>query len=139
MRTQNANVKTLERVLTRNDRNFFLLRKEIKGTQESVRKLKEVVGVRLKHRKSYLVNTTIFLARSSLDCEHVKVRHMYLLQAIRKYVYEMATLYTTQLKAYCAAFFAYKISFFSTISSLAGEYITSQFLLPQKKPNMSRS
>ena len=114
MRTQNAIVKNLERVQTRNDKNFFLLGNEIKGTQESVRKLKEVVDVRFKLMEFYLVNATLFLARTSLACDHVIVRHMHLLQAIRNYVYQMGTLYT-QLKAYRAAIFAYKISFFSTI------------------------
>ena len=131
MRTQNAIVKNLDRVQTRNDKNFFLLGNEIKGTQESVRKLKEVVDVRFKQMEFYLVNATLFLARTSLASDHVIVRHVHLFQAIRNYVYQMGTLYT-HLKAYRAAFFAYKISLFSTISSLAGGFITPQFLLPQQ-------
>ena len=103
MRTQDAIVKNLERVQTRNDKNFFLLGKEIKRTQESVRTLKEVVDVRFKHMEFYLVNATLFLARTSLACDHVIVRHMHLLQPIRHYVYQMGTLYT-HLKAYRAAF-----------------------------------
>ena len=131
MRTQNAIVKNLERVQTRNDKNFFPLGNEIKGTQEIVRKLKEVVDVRFKQMEFYLVNATLFSARTSLECDHVIVRHMHLLQAIRSYVYPMGTLYT-HLKACRAAFSAYKISLFSTISSLAAGYITPQFLLPQQ-------
>ena len=124
------NCQKIERVQSGNDQNFFLLGNEIKGTQESVRKLKEVVDVRFKQMEFYLVNATLFLARTSLACDHVIVRHMHLLQAIRNYVYQMGTLYT-HLKAYRAAFFAYKISLFSTISSLARGYMTPQFLLPQ--------
>ena len=131
MLIQEAIVKNLERVQTRNDKNFFLLRNEIEGTQESVCKLKEVVDVRFKQMEFYLVNATLSLARTSLACDHVIVRHMHLLQAMRNYVYQMGTLYT-HLKAYSAAFFAYKISLFSTISSLAGGYIMPQFLLPQQ-------
>ena len=131
MRTQNAIVKNLERVRTRHDKNFFLLGNELKGTQESVRKLKEVVDVRFKQMEFYLVNATLFLAHTSLACDHVIVQHMHLLQAIRKYAYQMGTLYTHS-KAYRAAFFVYKISLFSTTSSLAGGYITPQFLLPQQ-------
>ena len=81
--------------------------------------------------ESYLVNATIFLARTSLACDHVIVRHMHLLQAIRNYVYQMGRLYT-HLKAYRPAYFAYKFSLVSTISSLAGGYITPHFLLPQQ-------
>ena len=58
MRTQNAIVENLERVQTRNDKNFFLLGAEIKGTQESVRKLKEVVGVPFKQLEFYHVNAS---------------------------------------------------------------------------------
>ena len=79
----------------------------------------------------YLVNATLFLARTSLACGHVIVRHMHFLQAIRKYVHQMGTLYS-QLKAYRAAFFAYKTSLFSIISLLVGGYIKPQFLLPQQ-------
>ena len=80
----------------------------------------------------YLVNATLFLTRTSPACDHVIVRHMHLLQAIRNYVYQMGTLYT-HLKAYRAAFFAHKtLPNFSTIWSLAGGYITPQFLLPQQ-------
>ena len=48
MRKQNAIVKNLERVPTRNDTECFLLGNEMKGTQESVRKLTEVLDVRVK-------------------------------------------------------------------------------------------
>ena len=131
MRTQNAIVKNLEYMQTRNDNNLFLLGNEIKGTQEYVRNLKEVADALFQKMDFYLVKATLFLARSSLACDHVIVRPMHLLQAIRNYVYQMGTLYT-HLKAYCAAFFAYKISLFSTFSSLAGGYITPQFLLSKQ-------
>ena len=118
-------------VCKRNDRKFFLLGKDIKGTQVSVRKLKEVVDVRFKQMEFYLVNATLFLARTSFACDHVIARRMRLLQAIRNYLYQMGTLYT-HLKAYREAFSAFKISVFSTISSLAGGNITPQLLLPHQ-------
>ena len=43
----------------------------------------------------------------------------------------MGSLYT-HIKSYQAAFYAYKINLFSTISSLASGHITPQFLLPQE-------
>ena len=102
MRTLNAIVKNLERVQTRKDEDFFLLGNEIKGTNEIVCKLKEVVGDPLKQMESYFVNATLFLTRSSLECDHVIVGRMHLLQAIRNYVYQIGTLYT-HLRAYRAA------------------------------------
>ena len=45
----------------------------------------------------------------------------------------------THIKSYQAAFYAYKINLFSTISSLASGQITPQFLLPQKIADLVRS
>ena len=106
----------------------------MKATQDSVHKLKEAVGARFGEMEHYINNATLFLAhlaRTSRECDHVIVRHMTLLQAIRNYVYQMGNL-NTHLKSYRAAFYAYKKSLFSTISSLAGGYITPQFLLPKQ-------
>ena len=64
----------------------------MKATQDSVHKLKEAVGARFREMEHYLNNATLFLARTSLECDHVIVRHMTLLQAIRIYVYQMGNL-----------------------------------------------
>ena len=53
------------------------------------------------------------------------------MQQIRDYVDHMGTLYT-HIKSYRAAFYAYKVALFSTISSLATGYVTPQFLLPSQ-------
>ena len=131
MSTQQEIVDTLQRVQTRNDKNFFLLGNEIKQTQESVQKLKESVGLRFQQMEFYLVNATRYLAATSLECDRVIIRHLSLQQFLRNYVYQLGTLYT-HLKSYRAAFYAYRISLYSTISSLASGYITPQFLLPQQ-------
>ena len=131
MSTQQEIVDTLQRVQTRNDKNFFLLGNEIKQTQESVQKLKESVGLRFQQMEFYLVNATRYLAATSLERDRVIIRHLSLQQFLRNYVYQLGTLYT-HLKSYRAAFYAYRISLYSTISSLASGYITPQFLLPQQ-------
>ena len=56
-------------------------------------------------------------------------QHFMFHQDIRSLVSDLGSLYTN-IKAYRAAFYAYKINLFSTISSLAGGHITPQFLLP---------
>ena len=89
---------------------------------ESRRRTIETNGVLPRERNN--------IRSSSLDCYHVIVRHTHLLQSIRSHVYQMGSLYT-YLKVYRAAFFAYRISLFSTVSSLAG-LITPQFFLPQQ-------
>ena len=50
----------------------------------------------------------------------------------------MGTLYT-HIESYQAAFYAYKINLFSTISSLASGQITPQFLLPQEIADIIRT
>ena len=42
----------------------------------------------------------------------------------------------THLKSYPAAFYAYKIALFSTLSSLAAGYVTPQFLLPDQQASI---
>ena len=131
MSRQKDIVETLQRVQSKNDKNFYLLGNEIRGTQENVQKLRDGVTQRFKQIESYLVNTTRYLASSSFECDLVIERHISVLQHVRNYIYELGTLYT-HLKSYRAAFYAYRISLYSTISSLAGGYITPQFLLPQQ-------
>ena len=52
-------------------------------------------------------------------------------QQLQEYFSYLNSLYT-HVKSYRAAFYAYKIAFFSTISSLASGYVTPQFLLPDQ-------
>ena len=51
------------------------------------------------------------------------------LQEFKNFISDLVTLYT-HIKSYQAAFYAYKINLFSTISSLATGKITPQFLVP---------
>ena len=64
------------------------------------------------------------------ECRRVQMNHLQFLQAIRHFVSELGTLYT-QIKSYQAAFYAYKINLFSTISSLAGDQVTLHFFVPK--------
>ena len=108
MCTQNEIVKKLERLETRMDNNFFLQGNEVKKTQEAPRKLEEAVNVLFKRMESYVVKATQFLAHSRLESDHVTVRHMHLLHAIKIYLYQLGTL-NTNLKTNCASLFVYKI------------------------------
>ena len=60
---------------------------------------------------------------------------MLLMQPIRHYVDQLGTLYT-HIKSYRAAFYAYNIAFFSTVSSLAAGYVTPHFLLPSQSATL---
>ena len=131
MAQQKYQTETLKRVQTHNDKNFFLLGNEIKSTQESLQKLKEAVGDRFDQMEHYVANATSYLVSFIVKCDDMINRYIHLSQVLRNYVYQLGTLYT-HLKSYRAAFYAFRISLFSTISSLAGGYITPQFLLPQQ-------
>ena len=63
------------------------------------------------------------------DCRRVQMVHLRFLQEIRNFISDLGTLYT-HIKSYQAAFYAYKINLFCTISSLASGKITPQFLVP---------
>ena len=66
---------------------------------------------------------------ASKECRRVEMVHLRFLQEIRNFFLDLGTLYT-HIKSYQAAFYAYKISLFSTISSLASGKIIPQFLVP---------
>ena len=54
MTKQTTIIETLQRVQSRNDKNFFLLGNEIRNTQESVKNLRDSVGQRFQHIEYYL-------------------------------------------------------------------------------------
>ena len=56
-------------------------------------------------------------------------------QQLQEYISYLNSLYT-QVKSYRAAFYAYKIALFSTLSSLAAGYVTPQFLLRDQLPSI---
>ena len=137
-RTQNAIVEILERVQTKNDKYFFVLGNKTNATDQSVRKVKKVVGIRFKYLELYLVSALLFLARFSFACDHTFVRLMHLLQAIRNYLYQMRTLYT-HLKAYSAAFLALEISRFHDNLVVGWLLSRHKSFYPNKLPKLSRS
>ena len=71
------------------------------------------------------------------ECYSHITRNVVIAQQIRDYIGQLDTLYT-HVKSLRAAFYAYKISLFSTISSLAAGYVTPQFLLPDQLASIVR-
>ena len=130
LKKQEAMQNTLTRVQTENDRNFFLLGNEIKSTQESVAKVREVVGNQLKTLEKDLREIKGNLSQLHECSAHITMNMVYA-QQVRDYVGQLDTLYT-HVKSLRAAFYAYQISLFSTLSSLAAGFVTPQFLLPDQ-------
>ena len=130
MKTQRQFKDVLERVQTQNDKNFFLLGNEIKDTQDSIQKITDIVGSQLKLLEKDLLQIKGVIAHLSICNMHI-TQTMIFSQQIRDYITHLGTLYT-HVKTYRAAFYAYKIALFSTISSLADGYVTPQFLLPDQ-------
>ena len=127
MKQQTVFQKTLERVQNRNDENLFLLGNEIKETQASVAKITEVVKDNLQKLDVELREIKDVIARL-YDCNAHLAQTMKFYQQMQEYISYLNSLYT-HVKSYCAAFYAYKIPLFSTFSSLAAGYVTTQFLL----------
>ena len=130
MRNQQALQDTRTRVQTKNERNFFLLGNEIKRTQESVAKIKEVVGTHIKTFENDIPKIKGTLSTLH-ECYSHETRNVVIAQQIRDYIGQLDTLYT-HVKSLRAAFYAYKISLFSTILSFAAVYVTPQFLIPDQ-------
>ena len=136
LKQQTVLQKSLKRVQTRNNENFFLLANEIQETQESVAKITEVVNdnlqkldVELREIKgiiSHIVDSNAHLAQT-----------INFQQQLQEYISYLNSLYT-HVKSYRAAFYAYKIALFSTLSSLAAGYVTPQFLLPDQLDSIEK-
>ena len=128
MDQQRSFQETLQRVQTKNDENFFMLGHEIKATQESVQQINDAIGANLRLLQTDILKIKGVLARTWKCNLHI-IQNMYFSEEIRSYINHLDSLYT-HVKSYRAAFYAYKIALFSTISSLAAGYVTPQFLLP---------
>ena len=122
--------KTLERVQNKNDENFFLLGNEIKETQESVAQINEDVSDNLQKLDVELREIKEVICHL-VDCKAHLAQTTNFYQQLQEYISYHNSLYT-QVKSYRAAFYAYKIALFSTLSSLAAGYVTPQFLLPDQ-------
>ena len=128
LKQQTVFQKTLERVQTRNDENFFLLGNEIQETQESVAKITQVVNdnlqkldVELRANKGVIFHL--------VDCNAHLAQTWNFYKQFQEYISYLNSLYT-HIKSHRAAFNAYKIALFSTLSSLAADFVTPKFLLP---------
>ena len=130
LKQQTVFQKTLERVQNRNDENLFLLGNEIKETQESVAKITEVVNDNLQTLDVELREIKEVIAHL-YDCNAHLAQTIDFYQQLQEYISYLNSLYT-HVKSYRAAFYAYKIALFSTLSSLAAGYVTPQFLLPDQ-------
>ena len=130
LKQQTVFQETLERVQNRKDENFFLLGNEIKETQESVAKITEVVNDNLQTLDVELREIKEVTAHL-YDCNAHLAQKMKFYQQLQEYISYLNSLYT-HVKSYRAAFYAYKIALFSTLSSLAAGYVTPQFLLPDQ-------
>ena len=128
--TQNMFQVVLQRVQTRNDENFFLLGIEIKDLQDSVLKITKLVGTKLKALETKLLQIKGVIARL-LVCNRQLIHSMPSCQQFRDYIDHLGTLYTHVI-SYKAAFYAYQIKLYSTISSLAATYVSLQFLFPSQ-------
>ena len=130
LKQQTVFQKTLERVQNRNDENFFLLGNEIKETQESVAKITEVVTDNLQKLDVELREIKRVISHL-VDCNAHLAQTLKFYQQLQEYIIYLNSLYT-HVKTYGAAFYAYKIALFSTLSSLAAGYVTPQFFLPDQ-------
>ena len=126
--TQQQTLLTLQRVQAKNDDNFFVLRNEVKETQHNVKQIKDQVNEHLETLHARMRTIKIELIAYK-ECRRVEMVHLRFLQEIRNFISDLGTLYT-HIKSYQAAFYAYKINLFSTISSLASGKITPQFHVP---------
>ena len=107
-----------------------MLGNEIKDTQDSVVKITKLVGTQLKALEKELMEIKGVIANLPV-CNQQLIHSMSFFQQIRDYIDHLGTLYT-HIKSYRTAFYAYQIALYSTISSLAGGYVSPQFLLPSQ-------
>ena len=121
---QKLQKQAFQTVQDKNNEKLALLRDEIRLTQESVEKIKEDTYTHITHMLD-----RIFSLGAALRCYQLEGAYRHFLQSSQLYLSQIGTLYT-HLKAFRAAFYAYRNNFFSIISSLATGHITPQFLLP---------
>ena len=120
----------MQRVQSANDENFFLLSNEVRATQQNVKNHRDAVNDQLQVLQDRINGIQGDLIQHK-ECQRRQAQHSLFRQEIRYAISHLGTLYT-HIKSYQAAFYAYKINLFSTISSLASGQITPQFLLPHE-------
>ena len=126
LKTQEDTIATLQRVQSANDENFFLLGKEVRATEQNVKNLGDAVNDHLQVLHDRVNGSQGDLIQHK-ECQRRQAQHSLFLQEIRYANSHFGTL-NTHMKSYQAAFYAYKINLFSTISSLAsGQTTPSSF------------
>ena len=118
---QNQFQDVLQRVQTKNDENFFLLDHEITDTKDSVVKITKLVGTQLQAWKK-LMEIKGVIANLPV-CNRQLIHRMSFFQQIRDYIDHLGTVYA-HIKSYRAAFYAYQIALYFTISSMAAGYVS---------------
>ena len=134
MDTQQQTSLTLQRVQAKNDDNFFLLGNEVKETHHNMKQIRDQVNEHLQTLDARMRTIKLKLVAYK-EGRRVEMVHLRFLQEIRNFISDLGTHYT-HIKSYQAAFYAYKINLFSTISSLASGTITPQFLVPNAIPDI---
>ena len=130
LKQQTAFQTTLDRVQNRNYEYFFLQGNEKQETQESVAKITEVVNDNLQ-KLDVELRAIKGVISHLVDCNAHLTQTLNFYQQLQGYISYLNSLYT-RVKSYRAAFHAYKIALFSTVSSLVAGYVTPQFLLPDQ-------
>ena len=128
MDTQQETILTLQRVQAMIEDNLFLPDNEVKETQHNVKQIRDAVNEHLQTLDARMRTRKLELVAYK-ESRPVEMVHLRFLQRIRNFVSYLGTL-CTHIKSYQAAFYAYKINLFSTISSLASGKITPQFFVP---------
>ena len=121
---QKTQQQAFQMVQDKNNEKLALLRDEIRLTQESVERIKNDTYLRI----SYMLER-IYSLEDAFRCYQFESAYSHFLQSSQLHLSQIGTLYT-HFKPFRAAFYAYRINFFSIISSLATGHITPQFLLP---------
>ena len=132
LKTQEETIATLQRVQSANDENIFLLGNEVRVTQQNVKNLRQAVNDHLQVLHDPMNGIQGDLIQHK-ECQRRQAQHSLILQEIRYVISHLGTL-DTHKKSYQAAFHAYKINLFSTISSLVSGQITPNSFYPRKLP-----
>ena len=121
---QKTQQQAFQTVQDQNNGKLALLRDEIRLTQESVKQIKQDTYTHI----SYMIER-IYTLEDALRWYQFESTYCHFLQSSQLYSSQIGTMYT-HFKAFRAAFYAYRNTFFSIIASLATGHITPHFLIP---------
>ena len=137
LKRQEETIATLQRVQSASDENFFLLGNQVRATQQNLKSIHDAVNDHLQvlHDRINGIQKDLIQRK---ECQRRQAQYFLFLEEIRYVISHLGTLHT-HIKSYQAAFYAYKINLFSTISSLGSDQITPQFLLSQESADIVRT